>query len=220
MAVSYHFHLTDGATPTLHRLALAMQPRELGNAAAPAVRNLFQAHFRLLNSERANKLGGKRTNFYAAAARSTNTRVDNDGVVVSVNHLGIRQRFYGGPIRPTGGRQFLTLPAVPDAYGKRAREYNDLEFGFAYDSHTGRMRPALVETHKSSIRFGRRRQDGSRSVSAKERAGGRAVFWLVRKVVQAPDRSVIPSDEEIRESAFSGINRFLALQVKRQGGPR
>jgi len=41
---------------------------------------------------------------------------------VGVNQVGVRQRYFGGPILPVKA-QMLTIPACPEAYGKTAGEF-------------------------------------------------------------------------------------------------
>ena len=216
MAFSTTIDLRDTAVPALTRLAMAAEPEKMGQAAGPAVVNKVRSHFFALNAERSNKLGGKRTNFFNQAARSTQFKADRTGVVVSINHLGIRQRYLGGTIKPTGGRRFLTIPAIAEAYATRAGEWNNLKFGFAFDPK-GNVRPALIEAQSTALKFGAKRKDGSRKVTATTRAGGQAVFWLVRGVTQRPDPSVLPTDQEIQDAALTGIAKYFQLVAQRKG---
>ncbi|MCW5557737.1 MAG: hypothetical protein KIT22_07890 [Verrucomicrobiae bacterium] len=216
MAASVTIELQDAATPLATRLALEMQPERLAHAAAPAVVNRLRKHFFGLNRERPNKLGGKRTNFWNQAARSTHSKVTGTDLVVSVNQVGVRQRLEGGEIRPASGRRYLTIPAIAEAYATRAGEWSTVKFGFAFDEQ-GRIRPALIEAQHTAVKFGGKRKDGSRKLTATVRQGGGAVFWLVRRVTQRPDPTVLPSNEELREAAFDGVRRFFNLVVRRGG---
>lgn len=216
MAFSTTIELSDQATPLATRLAIELQPERLGQAAGPAVVNRVRAHFFELNRERANKLGGKRTNFFNQAARSTQYKVSRDAVTVSINHVGVRQRYQGGTIRPTGSRKFLTIPAIAEAYATRAGEWPNLKFGFAFDRR-GNIRPALIEAQSTALKFGAKRKDGTRKVTRTAREGGQAVFWLVGSVTQRPDPSVLPTNDQIREAAFAGIRKYFDLVVKRKG---
>lgn len=216
MAASIQIELQDQATPLATRLVAQLAPEQIVKAAAPAVVNKVRRHFFDLNRERPNKLGGKRTNFWNQAARSTNSRVSGSDLVVSVNHVGVRQRLEGGQIRPTGGRRYLTVPAIAEAHGTRAGEWSNLKFGFAFDRQ-GNIRPALIEAQSTALKFGGKRKDGSRKVTATAREGGGAVFWLLRRVTQRPDPTVIPSPQELREAAVDGVRRYFDLVVKRKG---
>src|SRR5574341_195301 len=157
-----------------------------------AVTNRVQSHFYSLNSARANKLGGKRTNFYSSAAKSTQFQTTSDGVTVSINKQGIRQRLQGGVIRPKNAK-YLTIPAIAEAYGRRAREFSNLEFGFAKDE-SGDLRPALVEAQATLLKRNRK----GRLKSGGE-VGGKAFYWLGRSADKDPDPSVLPTKEELQE---------------------
>lgn len=170
-----------------------------------------------MNAERANALGGKRTNFYAQAARGTSSEMRPNGFAVSVNQVGIRQRFFGGTITPKGGKKYLTIPMRAEAYGRRARDFNNLRFAMVPG-----IGPALVEANATLIRrtkkgfvpasrggsgythlFGEMEGVKASSVSGGDygNTGGGVMYRLVRKVQQRPDPSVLPS----REALISGI---------------
>jgi len=113
-------------TAWLAQITGDLKSPELKEIIGRAARNKIRAHLFALNSSRANRLGGKRTNFYAHAARSTHHRATSDGALVSINHVGIAQRRFGGTIRPRASKM-LTIPAHPAAYGRRAREIPGLK---------------------------------------------------------------------------------------------
>ena len=117
----------DAVSSWLARMSSAIDGAQLKEVVGRAGANTIRNHLFKINSARPNKLGGKRTKFYAQAARSTQHKAVDDGAVVSVNHVGIAQRYFGGTIRPRRSK-YLTLPAVPRAYGKRAREIPGLKF--------------------------------------------------------------------------------------------
>lgn len=219
MAVSTTIVLTDSATPLAERMVLALRSDRIGEAAGRAVSNQLRKHFFGLNKARPNQLGGKRTNFYNAAARSVSHRLTDTGVTVSVNKLGFRQRLQGGLIKPTRGRRYLTIPATPDAYNTRAGEWHNLKFGFAFNGR-GELRPALIEAQSTALKFGKKkRKDGTVSVKRTIREGGRAVFWLVRSVNQKPDPSVLPSMLSIRETAAGAVKTIIDRELLRSSKP-
>src|SRR6266849_6503257 len=106
MAFSIDIH--DRATPPVSGILTALQERGAAAPMARAVVELVQDHFYRLNESRANKLGGQRANFYSQAAKATNFQETPDGFIVSVNHVGIRQRLEGGPIAPRNVK-YLTI---------------------------------------------------------------------------------------------------------------
>ena len=202
--------LTDAISSVLRRGVVE-------NAVGAGVSKLVKDHFLGLNATRANQFGGKRTNFWAATAKSTNYQPGNGEVTISINKVGFRQRLEGGTIRPTGGRKYLTIPAVAEAYGKRAGEFSNLRFGFT-EGRSGGLVPALVEASASTVKFGRARKDGTRGVKTGS-SGGRAMFFLVRKVFQRADPSVLPTEAQITGAAINAVENAVAAAVAKGAKP-
>src|SRR5260370_31538129 len=133
----------DGALPAVEGELGELQRAGVKPAIGRAVLGLVQQHFLRLNASRANPLGGPRSNFYAQAARSTRYDVLTDGVLVSVSQVGIRQRREGGEIVPRNVK-YLTIPAIAEAFGRRAAEFDNLVI--MWRRLAGQTRPvALVE---------------------------------------------------------------------------
>ena len=210
--------------PSLTALGSRVRDRKgLLQVVGRAARNLTVDHLRAYNRDHPNALGGRRTNFYAAAANSANYRlVGEDGVVISIPHQGLALRLFGtgglpgGVLKPVNAK-FLTLPASPEAHGKRAREFSDLEFGFAFDPELGRMRPALVRKADSllSLYRGRRTQRPAVFGPGTSESSGEPIFWLVRQVRQSGDRAVLPSDASYGEAMQAAGQEWFELQLER-----
>ena len=203
MAFSISIH--DRATPELQRMISSLDLRKLKPEIGQSVVNLLKAHLYNLNSTRANDLGGTRTQFYSQAAKATQYRTPEGEVVVSVNHVGIRQRLQGGPIKPKPGKKYLTIPAIAESYGKRAREFDNLRF---IPTRRGGM---LVEADATRVSFGKK---GAKS---KGETGGRVVYWLVPSVIQKPDSSVVPTPAEIEATAFQAVQKAFDRALSRGG---
>ena len=210
-------NITDKVTPMLRGAAGQLKGTALENAMGQGASELIQRHLVALNAARPNALGGKRTNFYSRAAKATNYQVKPGEVTVVIAHQGIRQRYQGGFIRPTGGRKYLTIPAIPEAYGKRASELNNLRFGFT-EGRSGNLVPALVEASATKVKFGRARQDGSRRTTITGNVGGRAFFYLVRQVFQQADPSVLPTNDQIAGAAVKAGD--VAIQTAANKGAK
>lgn len=205
--------ITNSATPMLRRLQGAVASGALANAMGAGARNRIQGHLHRINGERPNRLGGRRTDFYSAAAKSTHMDAVPGEITVTVSRVGFRQRFEGGRIRPVN-KKFLTIPATAEAYGRRASEFADLRFVILGG------RPALVRARQTRISIGGRRKDGTRRIRGTSSTTGMEVlFWLRREVNQKPDPSVLPTDAEIGEAAVRGGNLYLdTLKGGRRGG--
>ncbi len=207
MAFSIDIH--DRATPAVAGILTELQLAGVKPVIGRAVVRLVQEHFLRLNRSRPNQLGGPRTNFYAQAARNTRFQVTARGVKLSVDQVGIRQRLQGGPILPRHAAH-LTLPAIAQAYGRRAGDFRQLEL--LWRRIGGQTRAvALVEAAAKSPRV-----RGPATASA----GGKVLFWLVRSVTQKPDPSVLPTDQEMIDVASAGANEYFRALLQRiaQGG--
>jgi hypothetical protein len=204
MSVALSIDLSENVSRALDGLQLGLRAERLHPVLGRAGVNLLRDHFFALDRARPNQLGGRRTHFYAQAARGTHFQSQPDAVVLSVNQVGIRQRLLGGIIRPGPGKTFLTIPARAEAHGRRAREFNDLEFVVIPG-----VGPALVEARRTEVRIGRRRKDGSRRVTALGERGGGVMYWLKRFVVQEPDPTVLPSQLDLAAAMLSALNRHV-----------
>jgi hypothetical protein len=178
--------------------------------------NLLREHFSAKNLK-PNKMGWPKTNFFAQAARGVSSKVEGDDIFIDATApVGLRQRLRGGLITPKRVK-FLTMPAAPEAYGKRAREFNNLKFAVVEDAQ-GVKRKALVQADATLIKFGNRRKDGSRKIRVLGQQGGGVMFWLIRSANQAPDPSVLPTRELlIRRMVTDGTDWLRAELAK---GPR
>lgn len=156
----------------------------------------------------AAKLGAERTHFYGSAARGVQLPAvhGDDEVSVSINNVGIAQRYFGGTIEPGPGKKWLTIPAVAEAYGRPAISFNNLHFiYFRPDlAALAETMPKATETSATGVV----RSKGARS----ER--GRVVYWLKRSVRQEADPSVLPTDDEMtRRAAEAGLEAVEQLKA-------
>jgi hypothetical protein len=196
---------------TVNNLPASLSGMKVGPRIGTAVKVLLQKHF-LSNPK--NRMGWPSQNFWPAAARSVSYTVQPDATVVTVAKQGVAQQVFGGQIRPVRSK-LLTIPANADAYGKRAREFPNLRFALL--GSEGRKQPALIEAEATRLTFGRKRKDGTRSVKGRNE-GGRVMFWLVPRVNQKGDRSKLPSEAAIRDTAVGALRDAVDLAIRRQGG--
>lgn len=189
--------LNDQAGMPLAQLIEQATPERAARIVAPAAANLFRTHLFRLNDERPNRLGGKRTNFFSQAAKSTSATANGATVAVNIAHVGIRQRVEGGTIRPTNGRKFLTIPARSEAYGTRAKEHNFLVPIF-FKSGAG----ALVESNRSDR-------------TSQTQQGGGVWFWLVKSVTQRADPTVLPNRDAVIGASVKALDTWFAGQSRR-----
>ena len=111
----------DTATAELQRLLEeAKRPRAILAAAARAMRNFLVRHFRKLETENPNQLGGERQHFWLQVGRSVqNPVITETTATVAVSDPRYAFKVYGGTI--TAKRvNMLTIPVSPEAYGRSA----------------------------------------------------------------------------------------------------
>jgi len=130
-----------------------------------------QDHFAAKNSE-----------FYADAARATTGRVQGDDIVVSIDHVGIPLRYFGGTVTPKNGKYL----AIPDSDNPQAKNASPRRIG--------------------GLHFRRNRgKDSGRLTDST----GRVFYWLVKKTVHKPDPSVLPSDSDFVDAILPEIDHYL-----------
>ena len=208
----------DGATGTVANLRAGLQPAQVNPIVGRSARNTYREHLFGLNNQRANALGGPRTNFYASAARGTQFRVQGSEVIVSINQVGIALRYFGGTVRPRT-KKYLTIPAVPEAHGKRASEFPGLHFAFELHPKFHVLMPCLVQGAASLL--GLRRSKGTvraRFIGERHR---RVIFWLVKSATFQADDTVLPHPELVEAQAVRALGDYVKLLMQRRttGGP-
>lgn len=189
--------VSDLATPMFQRLGAAVQRADVRAVMGRAIASKLRKHFTKLDSERRNKLGGRRTHFYGQVRRGVQKpELTSDGVTVVINNVGIAQRYFGGDIVPVSAK-WLTLPVHPLAYGKRAREFADLN----YVPIESQPRAMLVRSNPND-----------------PNGIGEVFYLLVKRVHQEPDLSVIPTQSELLNDAMQAGDTYLnTLRTRSQG---
>lgn len=197
MSLGLQLQLKDDATPAFRRLTAGIQRPGVREAMGQAIGGKLRTHLRRLDRERRNKLGGRRTNFYGRAVKAVQKPVVlPNGVSVSINHQGLAQRYFGGDIEPVN-KDWLTIPARAEAYGMPAGEFSDLKFvKFRSDL------AALVQRDQSNL-------------ATREEDGGGIFYWLVKRVHQEADPSVIPTDQELTAAAVAAGSGQLDTLINR-----
>ena len=184
------------------RLSRELAERQIAEVAGRAGVNVVQDHLRGLDDARKNRLGGRRSHFYSAAAAATHYRITQaNNAAVVVSHTGMAQRYYGGTIRPSGrisaktGKPIraLAIPARAAAYGVAPSEIEGL---FVRPGRSGRT-AALV-----------RREGGAL----------RVYFWLVKSVTQKGDKTVLPGETPLRAAIRKALESYADRIDARRAG--
>lgn len=215
----------DDATPLLQRINDSAQVAGLSVVIARAIGIQVKDHLVALNAER-HRYG---RNYYAQAARSVTTKGAGGFAIVSITQIGFRLRLYGGTVKAgknvssvTGKlTRFLTIPATPEAYGMRAGEFHDLKVGLAMNPR-GQLQFALIRRVSQAISIVRRKKkDGSVHTTVRPgviNGGGEVMFWLVRKVTQRADPSVLPEKREMIATGMAAAEKRIMRLAHRQEG--
>ena len=167
--------------------------RQLYSAAANAVSIIVRHHLRQLGSWRhrsAQELGAQPTGVLGKAATRTTWRASTDSGEVLIPTPAVRRAFHDVEIRPRNSKA-LTIPAAPEAYGKRAAVLAALGWRI--------FRPG-----KAKILKGRLSKDEAPKV----------LYYLKESVNQPQDRSLLPSDEEINTTAAAAMMSVIRAAAR------
>ena len=181
--------VTDGATPELKR-----QVAELGGTRGTAA--MGQACAQLIKrwliqrNARPNEKGFPKSNFYGRAAEKTFWIANEVRAEIHIALEGFAQRVYGGTIKPVNAGA-LTIPVVPEAYNKRAREFPDLVF-------------VPLQNPGNAFGFLMRPIEG--------KAFGVVMYLLVKQVTQVGDPTVLPDGKDILDTAITALERIAKRQ--------
>jgi hypothetical protein len=213
---SLTIELTDYVTPRLAALRRAIAPDRLNAIAGRAAVNLIKQHLRDRDAETRNKLGGPRSHYFNDAADATNFQPAPGGVVVQISQPGIRMKFEGGVIKPVNSKA-LTIAACAEAYGKRAREFDNLVLVWPKGANRGWLEEAPSQDINVTSR---KRKSGERSYKVKPGAerGGKIMFWLVSKATITTDPTVIPDPRDIEDEVSLRLISYIDRQDAAQHG--
>lgn len=171
------------ARAKLQAVGKALDPARVNKVAAYGVMNLVKRHLRTINSERPNKLGGKRTNFYSEARQATHMFSDAREGIVAISKTGFAQRRYGGVITAVN-RKYRTIPIAREAHGARASDFPG----------------AFVANIKGK---------GYIATKAGKDSPLHLLFALVKSVTQEADPTVLPDNDAIVRRATSAVSSLI-----------
>ena len=171
----------------------------VGRALSQEVRD----HLIAYSQTHPNRLGGRRSHYYAQAARTVRYQTDNEGVTVAISQVGMALHYYGGVVKPVTAK-LLTIPAIAEAYGRRAREFGNLHF---VRFKSGAM--ALVEDKE-----GAKDARSGRGIARKRGSGAskgrpRVFYWLARSTTHRPNKRIVPNRAELLRTSRLVISAYL-----------
>lgn len=176
----------DTVTPALQQKLSKLRKRaQLNEVMAIAGAKVVRRHF-VENGDRQRNKFGAPPMFWRKMRNGVREEFDFKSASI-VMERPVAQRYFGGTIRPTGGKKYLTIPLLPAAYRRSARSFKDLRF----------------------VKF----PDGKAFLyRTKGRKGSRTreyLYALKKTVTQKGDKSVLPPIEKIKEAAAQGVKEYL-----------
>lgn len=188
------------------------QSAEAAKVGGQAVSIVIQNHFYEL-SRRRHRMSNK-FDFYAQAAKSVAVSSTSNGSVVTITKLGLAQRWLGGTIRAGAGTssatgtltKYLAIPARTEAEGKPPSAFDDLVF---VPRRNGKA--MLVEALQTKVSISGKKR---RTIKRGSEVGSLVMYWLVPEVTQAPDPSVMPTEDEMTHAATEAMGNYLSDYLK------
>lgn len=197
-------NVRDHATPAIEAKIAQCKPARLRAIVGPALNSHVKRHL-LANGK--NKRGWPSTNFWAQAARGTSWYANaSDGLVtVVINKIGVRQRLYGGVIKPVRAKA-LAIPISPVSYGKLPSDFPGL---FLLATKKGAFLAQRGETVAATGRKNKKGGDLGGNGRRRIKADLHILFKLQASVNQPADPSVIPTSDELMEVAMARIEEAV-----------
>lgn len=179
--------------------AVLEHPADMLQESAGRVRRVLRQHF-TERDKTGNKLGGKRTHFWAQFAHSTEVgQVTDTTADVDIGDPlhQLAHKISGGTIRaktpwPFSGFLLLTIPVHPAAYGRRAKELRQ---------------DGIKLTFIGSAR------GGILGNLARNAAEDEIYYACVPSVTHEPDLEALPPGEDMETAALEGAEDYLREEV-------
>jgi len=168
--------------------------RKMNSRASSRLFALVRRHLRMLASTRhatAQRLGAEPTGYFEKAYANTGHESDEKGGTVTVRAPGFRRVFGDVLVLPVVANA-LTIPVHPLSYGKRVSELQR-------DGIT-------VVRPKGASYLIKPNKDGSVEL----------LYVLARSALIRQDRSLLPSDEEMRSEVRKGYESAIQAILNKQ----
>ena len=178
---------------------------------------------RELDRSHANRMGWPHSHFYGQFGNSLFMRVGSSEIDIGGTQPGFLLHYYGGDVTPVHGSKYLTIPATGESYNHAAREFNNLVPLIRRVGGIPRA-VALVEEDEGSAEYastgkgvrarrGITENDRNRGVkgvrSDTDDEGRRIFYWLVAQAHISADKSIMPTEIEMKNEATSAAISYL-----------
>jgi hypothetical protein len=191
------------APEELEKLRASLSRARVDRVVGTSITRLVQGH---LNHLPPNKNGWPSTGFYRGAARGTGWDSSPNGVVIYIDNEAapgaMRQRYNGGTIKAKD--KLLTIPARAEFYGHRAGEFDNLKF-VRFKSGVAALVVSKGGTGRVNFQTGRQRSISGVGV----RSEAVVAYWLKDSVDQDADPDVLPTDQQMADTAVGSVAEFL-----------
>ena len=191
--------------PLRDAMALVNDPVRLANRIGPPLAYHWADHLKHYPRLDGPFQGFPSTGFGEQTAESVQDIPTGEGVLLRAHHVGIRQRYYGGTIRPVRAR-VLCFGIKPESYGK---SYREMKRELGIDKPT-----AVVTEATKSGQLVTRRRKLTEDENKDRRRYLRGLFGFATSVTQRPNPNVTPPD--LQEFAAQELGKATAAILQRR----
>lgn len=179
----------------LARTRAALSNREEVNAVVEiAAEKVVKEHLLANYANKPNRLSAPPTGYWKQAIEATRVTSDDAGVTVAIEQIGIRIKYYGGVIRPSGrpsevtGKpiRWLTIPIHMGAHGKSIMDL-------------GGKKRTYLQAQFVKFKPGAQAQDSDPRY-----------FIFKKSVTIKPDPNILPPDEAIVAECVAALNSLMS----------
>lgn len=195
--LSVHVH-SDQLTAKLNAIVRqGTRPRPILDASARGARKVLLEHFRQ-RDQTPNRLGGRRTHWWASVARSTQlASVTDTEAIVSIGEPGLALKVRGGRVVPKRARM-LTIPIHPAAHGRRAGTLAMTGNRLWVFRPRGKEGPAFLAQSTGDDQF--------------------RLLYVLKAFVDMPaDPQAMPEQNRIEQEILRRAEAQLAMQIRQTG---
>lgn len=190
----------------LARMVTPEDLREMTRHAGDDLRDALKNHF----IDRSQRVGSR--NYWAAAAEATESHMEGRTARVTVSHTGVRLHLLGGTVRPTGrispvtGRPTKSLLVPGPDSPLRKRRITLAEAGIPEEEIM------VLYSTKSHLPYLARVQERKRMYKGQKQKVT-PLGLLLKSVTHDPDRTVLPSDQELTDTVKTSAVDTLAQRI-------
>jgi len=192
--------IIDNTSESLTKLSRALKNTAgLNKVTSDAVSEDVQNHFRAISGKQKNKFSRPPT-FWNKMINSVRPVFSATSSFIEMNRA-VALRYFGGIVRPTGNRKFLTIPVNAKAYGRSAKDFPGMfVVRFSGDGKNGRAFLAIQDKKGDSVGPGK-----------KDKLT--LMFLLKSSTKHKADKSVLPTESRIKQVMTDAVRDYLKLKT-------